>query len=132
MFVLTTLCLSLFPVRRYLVIVLLRNYGKFSKSTKFRHYILFFNNSDWSLLSKPLHISCELWVLSYSMHPFFCSHVHTAGMRLEVSILYSILFHYFNYYLLTLQTCLKPELNNNTATELSPFQYNFDRQVLSK
>ena len=27
---------------------------------------------------------------------------------------------------------MKPELNNNTATELSPFQYNFDRQVLSK
>ena len=34
-----------------------------------------------------------------------------------------------NYYLQTLQTCLQPELNNNTATELSPFQYNFDRQV---
>ena len=48
-----------------------------------------------------------------------------------MSITYSILFNYFNYYLQTLQTCLQPELNNNTATELSPFQYNFDRQVLS-
>ena len=129
---LTTLCLSLFLVRRYLVIILLRKYCKFSNYnfTFNKSQILYY--SEWTVLSKLLHISCELWVLSYSMHPFFCSHVHTAGMRLEVSILYSILFHYFNYYLLTLQTCLKPELNNNTATELSPFQYNFDRQVLSK
>ena len=129
MFVLTTICLSLFLFRRYLVIILLRNYGKFSKFMNFRHKHFIY--SDWSILSKPLHISYELCVLSGFMYPFFCSFELAAGIRLEMSITYSILFYYFNYYLQTLQTCLQPELNNNTATELSPFQYNFDRQVLS-
>ena len=129
MFVLTTICLSLFLFRRYLVIILLRNYGKFSKFMNFRHKHFIY--SDWSILSKPLHISYELCVLSGFMYPFFCSFELAAGIRSEMSITYSILFYYFNYYLQTLQTCLQPELNNNTATELSPFQYNFDRQVLS-